>query len=136
VPNRDVIDMEIVKEIESSGNPKAFNKASGCRGLYQISEICFKEFGQFHPAHNWTLDDLFNPAVNTFIARWYMLWRLPAMFKSWKIYPTTAVILAAYNWGPGNARGWCKKGGSIGDLPQETRAYINKYLRLEEEKNA
>jgi len=131
---KDVIDMEIVKEIESSGNPKAFNKGSGCRGLYQISEICFKEFTNFHPWHSWALEDLFNPAVNTFIARWYMLVRLPGILKSGGITPTTAFLLTAYNWGPNKLIDWVKDGGEIGILPRETRDYIDKYFDSEEKR--
>ena len=32
----------------------------------------------------------------------------------------------AYNWGPGNATRWIKKGRKIEDLPKETQQYLNK----------
>lgn len=39
--------------------------------------------------------------------------------------------LAAYNWGPGNADNWS---GDMGDLPAETRGYINNiYAGLEDD---
>jgi len=134
---KDIIDMEIVKQIESSGNPKAFNKASCCRGLYQISEVCFKDFRDCHPWQDWTLDDLYIPEVNTFIARWYMLIRLPAILRSQHIMPTTVNLLAAYNWGPGKAARWiCNQDGDFNSLPEETRDYIAKYFEIEERDNA
>lgn len=131
---KDIIDMEIIREIESSGDPKAFNKGSGCRGLYQVSEACFSDFTVFHPWHDWEIDDLFKPEVNTFIARWYMFYRLPVILKARGIPLTVARLLASYNWGPGHVIKWVAVGEKLADLPEETRNYIDRYLKEEVER--
>ena len=115
------INYEVLSQIESSGNPKAENKLSGARGLYQITEPALKEFNTFNKA-KYTPDDLFNPMVNQTIAKWYMDKRIPEMLTYYKIPITVENQLHAYNAGISHV--------IRGELPDETKQYIEKYLKL------
>lgn len=119
------IDMDRIKMIESSGNPRAFNMRSGCRGLYQVSPILLKEWNNVHPDDKHFPDALFKPEVNKKIAYWYMLQRLPGILKAHSIPVTVENLLIAYNFGPNNLRKYLI--GEIPQLPEETIAYIYKY---------
>ena len=44
-------------QTESSGNPLAFNKGSGARGLGQITPIVVQEWNNFHPKNQYTNED-------------------------------------------------------------------------------
>jgi len=124
--SKDLINMEIVREIESGGNPKAFNPRSKCRGLYQISEICLKEFNNRHPWGKWTVEDLFDPDINTGIARWYMLERIPGMLRYFNQPVTLSNCLIAYNAGI--------KAVVDGQVPKETKEYLHRYVECEKGK--
>lgn len=123
------VDMEVLAQIESSGNPKAFNQRTKARGLYQITPIVLRQYNSEHSAMV-TEDDLFNSRVNKAIANWYLDWLFE---KCWTVYDT----LIAYNWGIGRWRTWRQKvvgGYSLSEglsyLPKETRLYIRKYNEL------
>lgn len=110
------IDLNIIQEIESHGNPKAFNKRSGARGLYQITPICLKHFNSVHGT-DYSLEMLFDVEINTKIAKWYISW-LEERCDSDK------EVLIAYNFGLKNMRRW--KAGEK-QLPKETSDYLIKY---------
>jgi soluble lytic murein transglycosylase-like protein len=120
-----IIDLKAIKTIESDGDPYAVNVGSGCYGLYQISEICLKEFNQFHRSHYGT-KDLFKPAVNEMVAFWYF-GRIKDMLARYQIPINTTTLIASYNWGIGHVADWAKEGMRYGELPAETRRYIEKY---------
>lgn len=116
------IDMAVIQQIESSGRPDAFNARSGARGLYQITPICLKEWNQFHPADQHTLNDLFDPDTNTKIATWFMLMRIPQMLRHYGVPVTIENMIVAWNAGIVYAR--------RGVVPSETANFIKKYRRL------
>ncbi|MCK9324731.1 MAG: lytic transglycosylase domain-containing protein [Bacteroidales bacterium] len=116
------VDLDIIKNIESSGNPKAYNSTSNARGLYQITPICLKEWNNFNPKETYTQDDLFDPAINRKIADWYLHVRIPKMIKHYKKYLTDRNILIAYNAGISYVV-------SGKELPEETKSYIQKYIQ-------
>jgi soluble lytic murein transglycosylase-like protein len=118
-----IVDMDILKIVESSGNPKAYNKKSQARGLYQITPIVLKEWNNYHPKQKY--DDpelLFNPNVNQQIAQWYISERIPQMLKVYKKPLTIDNILASYNAGIK----YVKEGLP---LPKETKGYLKKYYK-------
>ena len=47
-PARAEVDLTIIAQIESSGNPNAYNKSSGAIGLMQITPICLEEFNNLY----------------------------------------------------------------------------------------
>jgi len=123
------IDMQIIKKIESSGNPKAFNKITQARGLYQITPIVVEDYMIYGYAKNAycldyqikikNLDDLFNPIINYQIAYWYLNKRIPQMLKSYGLPVTLENILWSYNAGISNVR--------KNILPKETKDFITRY---------
>jgi soluble lytic murein transglycosylase-like protein len=120
VAKADDVNMDVIKQIESSGNPLAYNRSSKARGHYQITPIVLEEFNHYKRT-NYTSNDLFNPATNFLIADWYMNKRIPQMFKYFKIKDTVRNRIIAYNAGIVYARN--------GFAPSETRNYIKKYER-------
>ena len=122
------IDLAIIRTIESGGDPSAVNFASGCYGLYQISEVCLEDYNQQHDSH-YKIRDLFKPAINEMIASWYFA-RIAEMLRAYRIPVTVTTLIASYNWGIGRVAAWSREGMSEEALPKETRRYIEKYMLL------
>ena len=122
--NAQDIDMERIKMIESSGDPTAFNKKSGARGLYQITPICLREWNSNHWREQYTLDDLFDPEINYRIANWYMNIKIPFYLRVYGIEDIPENRVIAYNWGIGNLRKYIRGRKT---LPKETKNYLLKY---------
>ncbi len=122
------INLSAIKTIESDGNPLAFNSRTRCYGLYQISEICLRDFNEMNHAQ-YAPADLFDPLLNEKIASWYFK-RLHQLLNAYKIPVSFTTLLAAYNWGIGNVAQWYKNGAASEDLPKATQRYIAKYESL------
>lgn len=133
------IDLSIIMQIESNGNPNAYNKQSGAIGLYQITPICLKEYNQVNGEKCFsspfgiqgterfeirylTISDLYNPIINERVAEWYLNIRIPQLLNYYHKPITIDNILWAYNAGIGNV--------IKGKMPRETRNYIKKYHEL------
>jgi hypothetical protein len=123
-----IISLEAIKTIESGGNPYAVSESTKCYGLYQISEICLKDYNEENHTR-YSLKDLFKPAVNQMIASWYFK-KIGKILSYYNIPITLTTIIASYNWGIGNAREWVRRGMKFEELPAETRGYIKKYAAL------
>lgn len=133
------VNMDIIAQIESNNNPNAYNYKSGARGLYQITEICLKDYNELNGTYqdiysgigikevnkklnNITIEQLFNPVINRRIAEWYLNKRIPQLLAYYNIEDTLDNRLWAYNAGIGKVvKGIC---------PKETRNYIKKYHQL------
>jgi len=112
----DEVNMDKIAQIESSGNPLAYNKGSGAKGLYQITEICLEDYFIFNPC----CINLFNEDDNLHVADWYMNERIPQLLKHYGYDDTVRNRLIAYNCGI----------TCVGKkLPNETVNYISKYFR-------
>lgn len=123
------INLEAIIKIESSGDPKAFNKKSGARGLCQITPICLEEWNA-RQGHRGRFEekDLFNASINKMVANWYLNERIPAMLIHYALPVSLDFILGAYNFGIGNMKKiW---NGEI-KWPEETKNYIRKYRDFE-----
>ncbi|MBU2562459.1 MAG: lytic transglycosylase domain-containing protein [Nanoarchaeota archaeon] len=124
-----VITADLIKriiEVESQGNPRAYNQRSRARGLMQIIPIALKEYNLHNPTERHSLNDLFNPEINKKVGKWG-LYRIKNYYLSvYKLPPTVENILAAYNMGPPslNKIGDAKK--NFTRLPRQTRTYITK----------
>ncbi len=123
-----LLDLRVIRSIESGGDPAAVNVATRCYGLYQISEICLADYNAVNRARL-TTQDLFRPDVNEKVASWYFK-RIVEMLLSDRIPVTLETVIACYNWGIGHVRVWAESGMRPQDLPSETRSYIEKYLRI------
>lgn len=116
------VNLNKIKQIESSGNPFAFNKRSKARGLYQITPICLKEWNNFHPNKQYSKQDLFNPVINKQIAQWYLNKRIPQMLKYYGHEVNIRNVLVSYNAGISYVV-------NNKPLPKETKNYLIKYER-------
>ena len=116
----EVVDLNTIRTIESSGNPFAVSK-TGAVGLYQIMPCVLQEYNSFNKT-NYSRADLFNPKINETIARWYLIKRIPQMLKHYGKAITTTNCIIAYNAG---VRAVIK-----GYTPKETKNYLAKYQRL------
>lgn len=122
--NIDPILLDALIQTESSGNPNAFNKKTGARGLTQITPIAWKDLVAHYPQYS-KLNyekDIFNPDVAKKAAVDYIK-ILKGYLRTYKIPDTTENILGSYNWGVGNV-----KNNGLEKAPKETRDYIVKIL--------
>lgn len=118
----ELVDMRIIQHIESRGNARAISPA-GAVGLYQIMPVALKDYNQFHKV-KYNRRDLYNPEINTKIARWLLTVRIPQLLAYYHRPVTTKNCIIAYNAGiRAVVRGY---------TPRETRQYIIKYNRLKE----
>jgi len=123
------VDISIIIQIESSGNPNAYNEQSGCIGLMQISEVCLEHYNQIHRT-KYSKQDLYNPETNKKIGQWYVRW-ISNYLKKKKLYSVDNVLIC-YNWGIGN---FLKYKENKKSLPIETQQYIKKYKDLLDKRN-
>ena len=114
------VDLNRIFQIESSGNPRAYNTNSQARGLGQITPIVLKEWNNMNPREQYGPDHLFQPEVNQKIANWYMNQRIPQMLNAFGVPDTVDNRLISYNAGIGYV---AKKK----PIPQETINYLQKY---------
>ena len=114
------IDLDKIAMIESSHNPKAYNKHSQAMGTYQITPICLADYNNYN-APRIDKNDLFSHEINEKVAVWYLTKRIPQMLKHYGFQDTVENRLISYNCGI----------GCVGKpLPTETKNYIEKYSRL------
>lgn len=108
----DIVDrlLPLVKLAESSGDPEAIG--NGSYGLYQITSVLLDHFNQVCRTE-YTVADLFDPAINEEIARWYLGWINSYLTR--KGYPNDIPrIIYCFNTGVGKLRengfqipAWC-----------------------------
>lgn len=115
-----MIDLDKIAMIESSGNPRAHNKRDDSRGLYQITKIALQDFNNMNPREQYTMDDLWNPAINERIARWMFEKRLPQLIRHFKKPVTIENLIISFNAGIS----YVAHGKQI---PPVTRLYLKKY---------
>lgn len=117
----EVINMDAIMQIESSGNPRAYNPNDGARGLFQITKIVLTEYNKFNRTSH-TPQDLYNPEINKRIGTWYMTVRIRQMLKCYRLPLTTENYIIAWNAGIKNA--------IKGRVPKITQQYLRKYAKL------
>ena len=119
------VDLAIVAQIESSGNPDAYNARSGATGMYQIMPVCLKDYNQYHKSSQYTMQEMFDPAKARIISDWYLHKRIPVLLRSVEVPVTLEHVLYAYNAGAGTVGKWYR---GKRKLSKETREYYQKYL--------
>lgn len=94
----DDVNLDIISKIESSNNPRAYNKVDGGRGLFQITPICLKEYNNYNKI-KYSKSDLWNPQINRQIASWYINTRIPAMLSYYKVKDSIENRIISFNSG-------------------------------------
>lgn len=119
------INLPAIAKIESSNNPKAFNKLDhgglGSRGLFQISDALRRDYNRLNKK-SVSPSDLFNPAVNTSIAQWAFTSYFPSILKRLHKPVTVENLIVCQNAGCGALK---RK-----HLPKITISYLKKYKEL------
>jgi len=121
------VDLPILIQIESSGNPNAVSPA-GARGLCQITENTWNECIVYMKLLDWDYWECWNdPVKNEAVGMFYINNRIPSMLNYYNLPDVIDARLACYNWGIGNVRKAYAKGSLQQSLPKETKNYILKY---------
>ncbi|MFA5340446.1 MAG: lytic transglycosylase domain-containing protein [Clostridia bacterium] len=123
VAHADVINMDAIAQIESSGNPLAYNRQSGASGLYQLMPCVVADYNACHPASKIAFKAVFSPVVARTVAEWYLAIKIPQYLRHYGKPVTVENIIWAYSAGIGNV--------VKGRMPEETKQYLAKYARLQ-----
>jgi len=118
------VNLDIIRQIESSGNPLAYNSASGACGAYQITKPCLEDYNQHHKGSELSRNALFSEEQGRKVALWYF-GQIKRYLRHYGLKPTLENQLFAYNAGIGRV--------VKGIMPEETENYIAKYKRLSKE---
>jgi len=118
------INMETIKQIESGGDPHAYNKRSGARGLYQFLPIAWKDVQQHYPSLKKYeyIPYVHDPEISKIFAEKYFI-ILEEYLRNYGKSVTMKNILMSYNMGIGNF--------IIGKKFKESEEYVRKYRRYE-----
>lgn len=114
------IQIKKIIQIESSGDPLAWNRGEDARGLMQIRSGALADWNRLHRTDRHTKDDLWDPQINVKIGSWYINVCIPRYLRHFNIPDTYQNRIVAYNAGIGTLR----KGKK---LTQTTKDYIRKY---------
>lgn len=120
------IDLRAIRDIESGGNARAYNKRSGATGMFQITQPVIDDFNTAYPKRGLKLKDMFDENRAAQISQWYLGERIPQMLNAYKIPITEDNVLAAYNAGVGKTKTSYRKGTP---LPAETVEYQKRYKK-------
>jgi membrane-bound lytic murein transglycosylase D len=118
-------ELKYLAVIESALNPNAVNRHSGATGLWQFMYSTGKFYGL---TINSIVDDRKDPVKATHAAAKYLR-------DMYDIYHDWALVISAYNCGPGNVNKAIRRSGNRKDywqiyyhLPRETRGYLPQYV--------
>ena len=104
---------------------------AGAEGLMQITPETARDIARRSGGTRFTVEDLATPQINISYGS-YLLRELLDRYDG-----DLAAALAAYNAGPGNADRWGGSSLKAQDIPfPETRAYVEKVLRAQEDYRA
>ena len=115
------ININAIVQIESSGNPTAYNGREIAIGLMQIRPCVVQEWNKAHPNDKHTIEDMFIPRLNIKVGTWYITRRIPQMIVAYRKDITIENIIIAWNAGIK----YVKDGIAP---PRKTKQYIKKYL--------
>lgn len=118
----EAVNMEAIKQIESSGNSRAWNRSEDARGHYQIRNIVLREWNNYHKSRKFEPTDLWDPVINAEIAGWYMNKRIPQMLRYYKIEDNVKNRIISYNAGISTLTKRLP-------IPKITLSYLKKYRK-------
>ena len=124
------ISIPAIIQIESGGDPEAYNPASGAIGLMQITPICLEDYFEQETKGavlGVMTAKLYNPEINKKVGTWYLNERIPELLKAYGIEDIVANRLISYNAGIGVLRQYL---AGKRELPNETKDYLRKYEEI------
>ena len=123
------MDLDAIAQIESSNNPKAYNKITKAYGLYQIKEAALIDVNRKLICTDYSLQDMFIPCKGYVVAYSYLNALIPHYLTNYGIPDTVETRILAYCWGIGNVVKWAR--GEL-SIPKEALDYIMDYDRITE----
>jgi len=124
------IDLDRLAWAESRNDPGAISPA-GARGPYQFMEATFKFVAQqMDRESDWQWPaDAHDPGISRALANRYINKEIPQQLHAFGVPDSQIARLAAYNWGAANVhRAWHLPGSLVGNMPDETRGLIRRYI--------
>lgn len=118
----ETVDLKIIAQIESSGNPKALNKQDDGHGLYQITPIALKDYNKHHTV-KYSMFDMYDIEKSHQVAFWMLNIAIPKMLRHYHFEVNARNQIISYN--AGIACLVHKK-----PVPKTTKKYLEKYSRL------
>lgn len=115
------VDLDVIAQIESSGNPKAVGDGGKSLGKFQVKAKtveCYNKYYHTKLKHT----DAFDPNIGRKIAHFYFYVEIPKYLRNKKIPITRNSMIECYNRGPSRV-------GKL-PLPKVTQDYIKKYEKL------
>lgn len=119
--------LESLIQVESSNNPRAYNRYTKARGLTQVTPIAWRELRKHYPSKYSNLN-FWEDMVKSQVAREAgtdYLYILQKILKAKRVPVTLDNLLAAYVWGPNNL---ATKG--LHNAPGVVKNYVAKVKRL------
>ena len=119
--------LDAIIHVESSHNPRAFNRRTKARGLTQITPITWRELVKHKRAKYGTLQHskhMYNPEIAKEAGKDY-LYILQTHLRAKGIPVTLDNLLAAYVWGPGKL-----SRNGMGKAPRVVRRYVARVKHL------
>lgn len=115
------INLQVIAQIESSGNPGAIGDKGKALGLYQIHAVVVDEYNRFNKT-SYAHKDALDRTISSKVADWYFHERIPQLLKHFKKPINTNNLILAYNAGI--------KAVIDGRMPKTTKDYLKKYSAL------
>lgn len=115
------ININAIIQIESSGNPTAYNEKEIAIGLMQIRPCVVQEWNKAHPDDRHAIEDMFIPRLNVKVGTWYLEHRIPEMIRAYRRPDTIENRIIAWNAGIKYVKDHL-------EIPNSTRKYIARYL--------
>jgi hypothetical protein len=127
------MDMDIIAQIESSGNPNAYNERTNAVGLYQITLPALRDYNMAHIRSGYDLEEMYEPEKAYKVANWYMNNKIPRYLRHYNIEDTIENRIIAWNWGIGNLYRYHRqlRKCNVDSIPKETTNFIIKYKKLQ-----
>lgn len=120
------VNISLIAQIESSGNPQAHNVREDARGLCQIRPGVLHDYNRAHKT-TYRMSALWEEDVNRYVCDWYINAKIPMMLSQYGLSDNVKNRILAYNWGIRNVR---KYYGRQLRVPDSTRRYLVKYNAL------
>ena len=119
--------LDAIIHVESSHNPRAYNRYTKARGLTQITPVAWKELVKHHRAKYAVLSfwrDMHDPEIARQAGEDY-LYLLQKFLRAKRIPVNLDNLLAAYVWGPGNLSRY-----GLNRAPRVVKRYVTKVKYL------
>lgn len=119
------IDMDRIAMIESSNNPKKYNRETDATGMYQVVPGgALADYNMAHIRNGYSAEDMYDPDKAYIVANWYYNVKIPKYLKAFGIEDTDENRCIAYHDGIGNLRKYLRGERNLG---HDMQLYLKRY---------